>query len=159
MRQASKKQYWLFKSEPETFSITALAQCPRQTTLWDGVRNYQARNFMRDEMQVGDLGFFYHSNCKAPGIVGTVTITHIQQPDITALDPQSEYYDPKATPDNPRWITVKLALKDIFKAPISLAELKEIPELSDMRLLQKGNRLSVLPILPKEWQLIVSLAK
>lgn len=159
MAPSTKKHYWLFKSEPESFSITDLAKSPKKSTLWDGVRNYQARNFMRDEMQVGDLAFFYHSSCKIPAIMGVVEVTRTQQPDVTALDPQSPYYDPKATPDNPRWITVIVTLKEQFKTPIPLTTLKTLPELADMPLLKRGNRLSILPIAAKEWKMILSLAQ
>lgn len=159
MSAKSQQRYWLFKSEPSTFSITDLANAPKQSTLWDGVRNYQARNFMRDDMQVGDLGFFYHSSCKTPGIMGIVTITQTQQTDITALDPKSPYFDPKATADNPRWITVVVTLKQQFKEPISLETLKAQPKLADMPLLKRGNRLSILPISNQQWHLMLTLAK
>lgn len=150
-------QYWLFKSEPETFSIDDLGQRPRQTEHWDGVRNYQARNYMRDRMRVGDEAFFYHSNCKTPGIVGTVSIVRAAYPDFTALDPDSPYHDPASTPESPRWFMVDVRLQRIFRRTISLQELKSIPELDGMQLLQKGNRLSILPVTKDQWRLILAL--
>ncbi len=150
--------YWLFKSEPETFSIDTLAHKPKQTEHWDGVRNYQARNFMRDDMQVGDLGFFYHSNCAIPGIVGIIKIVKAAYPDFTAFDPESKYYDPKSSPDNPRWHMVDVKFIQKFPEVISLAELKRQAKLKDMLILQKGNRLSITPVTHKEWEIILDLS-
>lgn len=150
--------YWLFKSEPDAFSIDDLAACPRQTDHWDGIRNYQARNLMRDDMRKGDLGFFYHSSCAVPGIVGTVRIVREAYPDHTALDPTSPYYDPKSTEDTPRWLMVDVALKRKFKQPITLKTLKQTPSLAGMNLLKRGNRLSVQPVAREEWDLILSMA-
>ena len=147
-------QYWLFKSEPSTFSIDHLAACPKKTEPWDGVRNYQARNFMRDDMKRGDLGFFYHSSCKTPGIVGIVEIVKTAYPDHTALDPDSKYYDPKSTKDKPIWYRVDVKLKQKFKNPVFLKDLKNIQALSDLKILQKGNRLSITPVSKKHWDLI-----
>lgn len=151
-------QYWLFKSEPETFSIEHLKARPGRTDHWDGVRNYQARNFIRDDMRRGDKGFFYHSNCSTPGIVGTVCITREAFPDPTALDPESPYFDPKSTPDNPRWFVVDVRHEQTFRRTITLQELKTHPELDGMALLKKGNRLSVMPVSEQHWNFILSLA-
>ncbi len=149
--------YWLFKSEPETFSIDDLAAQPGQTDHWDGVRNYQARNFMRDRMQVGDLGFFYHSNTKPPGIVGIVEIARAAYPDHTAFDPEDPHYDPKSDPDNPRWYMVDVRLVRRLDRKITLDELKQRPEISDLALVKKGNRLSIMPVTEQQWDFILSL--
>jgi len=150
--------YWLFKSEPDAFSIDDLAACPKQTESWDGIRNYQARNLMRDEMKLGDLGFFYHSSCAVPGIVGTVTVVREAYVDHTALDPQSRYFDPKATADNPRWCMVDIKLREVFPNIITLKSLKGHPSLANMGLLKKGNRLSIQPVSEDEWQFIHAMA-
>lgn len=147
--------YWLMKSEPESFSITDLAQV--QVEPWDGVRNYQARNMMRDQMQVGDLAFFYHSNCKVPAIVGMMKIVKAGYADDTAFDPDEKYYDPKSTPDNPRWYRVDVAFVEQFSTEISLQKLKQQPELTDLALVKKGNRLSIMPVSELEWQCILGL--
>ena len=149
--------YWLLKSEPDTFGIANLEAMPGQTEHWDGIRNYQARNFMRDGMRVGDLAFFYHSNCPAPGIVGIMEIVREAYPDFTALDPESKYYDPKCTEDANRWCMVDVRLKKIFPRTISLAELKSEAALADMLVLRKGNRLSITPVSPSEWDHILSM--
>lgn len=151
--------FWLMKSEPDAFSIDDLIQRPRQTEHWDGVRNYQARNMLRDQMQVGDLAFFYHSNCTPPGIAGIVEIVCEGYPDITAFHPESKYYDPKSTRDNPRWFMVDVKFKEKFERLLSLDELKQHPELAEMQLLKKGNRLSILPVSPAEWHFILTLVK
>lgn len=148
--------YWLMKSEPTCFSIQDLAKRPQQIEPWDGVRNYQARNFLK-AMKKGDLAFFYHSSCPIPGIVGIIKITNTAYPDKTALDAQNHHYDPKSTTSKPRWLSVDVQLLRIFKSIISLAELKNQTSLKEMRLLQKGNRLSVMPLTPYEWQHIMSL--
>jgi predicted RNA-binding protein with PUA-like domain len=150
-------RYWLLKSEPSCFSLENLKQSPNQTTHWDGIRNYQARNFMRDNMQIGDKAFFYHSSCKEPGIVGTMTVTQTAYPDHTAFDPKSEHPDPKSTPEKPRWFMVDVQFEHEFKQIIPLNSLKNKPELAHMQLLQKGNRLSILPIHPDEWAFINQL--
>lgn len=152
-------KYWLMKSEPSCFSIDDLAKAPRQTTCWDGVRNYQARNFMRDEMQLGDLVFFYHSNCQPPGIIGIAEVVKTAYPDFTAWDPDSEHPDMKSTPDKPRWFMVDIQLRKKFPHLIALDELKQYPELATMQLLRKGNRLSVLPVKAQEWEFINTLNK
>jgi predicted RNA-binding protein with PUA-like domain len=150
--------YWLLKSEPETFGIQHLENSINQVTSWEGVRNYQARNFLRDHMKVGDLAFFYHSSCKIPGIVGVVEIIKSGYPDMTALNPQSSYYDPMSTIEIPRWYTVDVKLIQTFKHIVSLQEIREVTALKDMVILKKGNRLSITPITPQEWQSIIKLA-
>jgi len=149
--------YWLMKSEPDVYSINDLARQPRKTDHWDGVRNYQARNMMRDEMKKGDLVFFYHSNCKEPGIVGIAEVVREGYPDFTAWDPEEKYYDPKSDPDNPRWYMVDIRYKRKLKRPVTLQELKKQPRLKDMPLLRKGNRLSVMPVSKKHWDCILQL--
>ncbi|KTC66548.1 EVE domain (plasmid) [Legionella adelaidensis] len=146
--------YWLLKSEPDCFSIDDLKKLPNQTTHWDGVRNYQARNFIRT-MKPGDRAFFYHSNCNPPGIIGTVKITSLPYPDFTAFDPASEHPDLKSTPDNPRWFMVDVQYLSKFPKLLSLNELKQFEELKDMLILRKGNRLSVTPVSKKEWDCII----
>ncbi len=152
--------YWLMKSEPDAFSIDDLKSRPKKTEHWDGVRNYQVRNMMRDQMKKGDLAFFYHSSCKVPAIVGIVEIVKEGYPDHTAFDPESKYYDPKSDPDNPRWFMVDVKFHRKLKQPISLQALKQQPFLveSDLALIRKGSRLSILPITPAQWEYILSLA-
>lgn len=148
------RHYWLLKSEPSCFSIENLASLPQQTTAWDGVRNYQARNYMCQQMQVGDLGFFYHSSCTPPGIVGIVEVVKAAYPDDTAFDPNSDHPDPKSTPSHPRWFMVDVRLKNIFPHMLSLDTLKHYPELEKMMILRKGNRLSITPVTTEEWEFI-----
>lgn len=150
-------QYWLFKSEPETFSIDTLARRPKQTEHWDGVRNYQARNMLRDQIKVGDQGFFYHSSCTPPGIVGIVEIVKAGYPDGSAFDPESKYYDPTASRDNPRWFMVDVRLVKKFKQMITLEELKEHSALRNMQVARRGNRLSITPVTEKEWKIILEM--
>ena len=150
--------YWLFKSEPDAFSIDDLRAMPGKRDHWDGIRNYQARNTMRDDMCKGDLGFFYHSSCAVPGIVGIVEIVKEAYPDHTALVSSGKYFDPKATSENPRWCMVDVKYKKKFKAIITLEKLKTLKSLDDMVLLRKGNRLSIMPVARKEWNVIVKLA-
>lgn len=152
------KKYWLMKSEPDTFGIDHLQQRPQQTEPWDGVRNYQARNMMRDEMQVGDQAFFYHSNCAEPGIVGIAKIVKAGYPDVTALDPESKYYDPKASTENPRWFRVDVKFEKKFSKTISLGLLKQQPALEGMAVLARGSRLSITPVTEQQWKFILSLA-
>ncbi len=147
-------KYWLMKSEPSTFSWKDLLASPDQTTLWEGVRNYQARNFMRDKMQPGDLAFFYHSSCKEPEIMGIVQIVETQCIDPSAFDPESPYFDPKSSPERPRWIAVKVKAHQAFSASLPLSSLKKMPELSQMILLRPGNRLSITPVSADEWAII-----
>jgi predicted RNA-binding protein with PUA-like domain len=144
--------YWLMKSEPETFSVDDLAKKKHEP--WNGVRNYQARNFMR-EMQVGDEAFFYHSNCKVPGIVGRMQIAKLAYPDPTQFETGSEYFDPKSTKQQPRWWMVDVAFVEKFKNIISLNDLKEMTAIQHLKFLQKGNRLSIVPIDEKSWRLIL----
>lgn len=146
-------RYWLLKSEPDEVSIDDVLAAPKKTVAWFGVRNYQARNFLRDGMAKGDLAFFYHSSCAEPGIAGIVEITSGAYPDATQFDPKSPYYDPKATPETPRWISVDV--KALRKTRLlSLKELRTYGELENMRLLAKGSRLSVMPVEAAEWKFI-----
>jgi len=148
-------KYWLMKSEPEVFSIDDLAKSKNQTTFWDGVRNYQARNFMRDEMKIGDKVIFYHSNIEPPAAVGICEVVKEAYPDFTAFDPKSKYYDPKSKKENPTWFMVDIKLVKKFDRPVSLEEIKRNPKLKNMKLVQKGNRLSVMPITKEEFNEIV----
>lgn len=150
-------QYWLMKSEPSEFSIDDLERRTDQTEPWDGVRNYQARNMMRDQMKLGDQVFFYHSNCAVPGIVGIMEVASQSYPDPTAFDPRDKHYDPKSEPDNPRWHLVDVRLVRRLGRTISLAELKAHPELAEMPLVRRGNRLSVMPVTADQWQFILCL--
>ena len=148
--------YWLMKSEPDAFSVDDLAARPNKTEPWSGIRNYQARNFMRDDMKPGDLVFFYHSSCPQPGIVGTMKVSKKAYPDETQFDPKSDYFDPKATRENPRWVNVDVKLVKKTRT-IKLEELRAHPELESMLVLKRGNRLSITPVNETEWQFIVSL--
>jgi predicted RNA-binding protein with PUA-like domain len=146
-------RYWLMKSEPEEASIDDLAQACKATLPWTGVRNYQARNFMRDNMQVGDGVLFYHSSCAQPGIAGIAEVASAAYPDPTQFDSRSPYFDPKATRETPRWMLVDVSF--VRKTPlISIAALREHPELESMRVLAKGNRLSITPVSAEEWRFI-----
>jgi len=149
--------YWLMKSEPDTFGINDLINRPLQTEHWDGVRNYQARNMMRDDMKLGDQVFFYHSNCAEPGIVGIMEIAKEGYPDFTAFDPDDKHYDPKSDPAKPRWIMVDVKYVKTLSRTISLKELKAQTKLADLALLRRGNRLSIMPISKAEWEFILSL--
>jgi predicted RNA-binding protein with PUA-like domain len=151
--------YWLMKSEPDVFSFQDLKSRPKKTEPWNGVRNYQARNFMRDDMQEGDLILFYHSSCDVPGVYGIAKVGSKPYPDSTQFDKKSEYYDPKATVENPRWFLVDVTFAKDLKHHVSLEELKKCDELKDMRLMQKGNRLSILPVAPEEFEFIVGLGQ
>lgn len=151
--------YWLMKSEPDVYGIDHLKAEPGRTDHWDGVRNYQARNMMRDQMKRGDQVFFYHSNCKEPGIVGLMKIAKEGYPDHTAFDPEAQYYDPKSDPENPRWVMVDVKYIRHLKRNISLRELKPYADdaLKDFALLRKGNRLSIMPVTKDQWEFILSL--
>lgn len=151
--------YWLMKSEPDVFGIDHLADMPNQTEHWDGVRNYQARNMMRDDMKIGDQVFFYHSNTDVPGIVGLAEVVKEGYPDFTAHDPDCKYYDPKSSEENPRWFMVDIKLVRKLKRTISLHEMKALAEgpLDGFRLLGKGNRLSVMPVEKQYWDYILGL--
>ena len=149
--------YWLMKSEPDVFGVDDLMKAKGKTDTWDGVRNYQARNMMRDDMKKGDLVFFYHSNCKEPGIAGIMKVAHEGYPDHTAFDPQEKYYDAKSDPDNPRWFMVDVKHVRKLKRVITLTELKSHAQLSDLPLVRRGNRLSIMPVTEKQWNFILSL--
>ena len=150
--------YWLMKSEPDEFSIDDLVRAPKQSTPWFGVRNYQARNYMRDGMRVGDGVLFYHSSCDVPGIAGIAEVSSGAYPDDTQFQKKSPYHDPKATRDAPRWMLVDVKLVRKTRV-LPLDELRTYPELEDMVILKRGNRLSVTPVSPAEWKFIVGLLK
>lgn len=147
-------QYWLMKSEPDTFSLSDLKNRPGKREPWDGVRNYQARNFMRDDMKKGDGVLFYHSNTNPPGVVGLAEVASKPYPDPTAFDPKSKYFDPKSDTDNPRWILVDVRYRKTFKKAVTLEQMKTMPALKDMRVLQRGNRLSITPVTKAEYDAI-----
>jgi predicted RNA-binding protein with PUA-like domain len=144
------------KSEPDCYSIDDLQK--DGTNMWEGCRNYTVRNFMRDLMQPGDLAFFYHSNADPAGIVGTMEIVKSGYPDPTQFDPKSEYHDPKSPADNPRWLVVDVKFQSKFSRVLSLAELRDVPGLEEMLVLRRGQRLSVMPITEKEWEIVRGLA-
>lgn len=150
-------RHWLMKSEPGELSIDALAQLPKKSTPWTGVRNYTARNFMRDAMAVGDLAFFYHSSCPDPGVAGIVRVSSAAHPDPTQFDPASDYFDPKATRESPRWMCVDVTLVEKTRL-VPIAELRAAKALAGMVTLQRGNRLSITPVTPAEWRAVVKLA-
>lgn len=147
-------KYWLMKTEPNTFSVDDFAQCPDNTTQWEGIRNYQARNFIRDEIKKGDKVFIYHSIVAPVGIVGIAEVVRESYPDYFQFDPDSKYYDPKSSKDNPRWVMCDVKLTKKLNNVISLQELKNITELQDMKVVQKGQRLSVQPVTKQEWDYI-----
>jgi predicted RNA-binding protein with PUA-like domain len=151
--------YWLLKTEPETFGIDALAALPRRTTCWDGVRNYQARNYLRDDLAKGDEAFLYHSSCAVPGIVGLLRIVRAGYPDHTAFAPRHAHYDAASTPENPRWYMVDVQLTRRLERVITLDELRAHAgtRLAGMQLLRTGNRLSVMPITAAHWRFILAL--
>jgi predicted RNA-binding protein with PUA-like domain len=151
--------HWLMKSEPDTFGIDMLAKAPKQTSAWDGVRNFQARNMLRDSMKKGDLAFFYHSSCEVPGIAGIVSIVKEGYPDETAFDPKHDHYDADSKRDAPRWYVVDVKLVRKLRRVITLEELKRhaAKQLKDFVLLRRGNRLSVMPMSSKEWDFILTL--
>jgi len=151
-------RYWLMKSEPDEFSLEDLKRAKGQTEHWDGVRNYQARNYMR-EMEKGDQVLFYHSNCAEPGIVGLATVAREAYPDHTALDPEDPHYDPKSNPDKPRWFMVDVKYERALKRTITLTELKDYRTLKKMPLVRRGNRLSVMPVTKKQRDFILGLEK
>jgi predicted RNA-binding protein with PUA-like domain len=153
--------YWLIKSEPDAFSIDDLKARGDSGEPWDGVRNYQARNMMRDEMRVGDPILFYHSNCAVPGIVGLAEVSSGAYPDATAFDPEAKYHDPKSDPENPRWYLVEVRYVRHLKRTVSLTELKDHADgpLADMPLVRRGNRLSVMPVTRAQWDFILGLER
>jgi predicted RNA-binding protein with PUA-like domain len=153
------KKYWLLKTEPESYSIQDLAREPEHTTYWDGVRNYQARNLMRDEMRLGDEVLIYHSNADPPAVVGTATVVRESYPDHTSWDPRDKHFDPKSSAENPRWFMVDVKLGMVFDRPLGLPELRELTALKEMELLRKGSRLSVQPVRKKEFTAILKLAQ
>jgi predicted RNA-binding protein with PUA-like domain len=148
-------RYWLMKSEPDEYSIDDLAAAPNQTTPWFGVRNYQARNFMRDAMRVGDRAFFYHSSCPQPGIAGVVEVSSAAYPDASQFDRKSEYFDPQSKRAEPRWLNVDVKLVKKSRL-VPLAELRAHADLAGMRVLQRGNRLSIAPVSPEEWRFVTT---
>jgi predicted RNA-binding protein with PUA-like domain len=147
--------YWLVKSEPDTYSIDDLER--DRTERWDGIRNYQARNMMRDDMRIGDKVLFYHSSCAVPGVAGIAKIASKAYADPTQFDPESRYFDPKSVADDPRWMLVELAFVRKLKRVITLTEIKEQPGLEDMILTRRGNRLSIMPVAPAHWKRVLSL--
>jgi predicted RNA-binding protein with PUA-like domain len=151
-------RYWLMKSEPSAFSIQDLGKVRNQTTSWDGVRNFQARNFMRT-MKKGDLVLFYHSNADPPAVMGLAKVVNEAYPDDTAFDPKDIHYDPKSTPAKPLWDMVDIKLVRVFRSPIPLDRLRQEPGLRRMELLRKGSRLSVQPVRPEEWKIVLELAE
>lgn len=152
------RKYWLLKSEPGDFSIDDLAKSPKQTAHWDGVRNYQARNLLRDEIKKGDLALFYHSNASPPAVVGVMKIARSGYVDHTAFDIREKHYDPKSDPENPRWFMVDVKFQRKFAHQVSLPEIKNMAELATMMVARRGSRLSVQPVTPGEWKLIHKLA-
>jgi len=151
-------RYWLMKSEPTCFSIDDLAKAPKKTTSWDGVRNYQARNFMK-EMEKGDLVLFYHSSTEPPHIAGVAEVVKKAYPDLTALDPKDDHYDPKATPSKPIWEMVDIRFVRKLDAPLTLDDLRPVAALEKMELLRRGSRLSVQPVSTAEWKAVEKLAE
>ena len=149
-------RYWLMKSEPEAYGIDDLAK--DKSTHWNGVRNYQARNFMRDQMALGDPVFFYHSNCEEPGIVGIAEVCKLAYPDESQFDRKSKYYDPESSREDPRWLNVDIGFVRRI-GPVTLAQLRSHEALAGMRILQRGNRLSITPVDPAEWKYILRLAE
>lgn len=153
-----EKKYWLMKSEQSCFSIDDLEKAPQKTTYWDGVRNYQARNMLRDTIKKGDLVFFYHSNSEPSAIAGIAEVVKEGYPDHTAFNPDEMHFDPKSNKKDPTWFMVDIRHVRTFKKPLSLEQLKTVPTLADMVLLQKGSRLSVQPVTEKEWQAVLKIA-
>lgn len=155
---ARAQRFWLIKSEPDVFSFDDLWKARRRTTYWDGVRNYQARNFMRDDMALGDGILYYHSACPVPGIAGIAEVASKAKPDPTQFDPKDSHYDAKSSPDEPRWCAVDVRAVELFPSFVSLEALRAEPKLAQMRTLQRGNRLSITPVTATEWRLVRSLA-
>jgi len=155
---AKESQYWLVKTEPDCFSIQDLAKAPKRTTCWSGVRNYQARNFMRDGMKLGDRVLIYHSSCDPPAVVGFAKVCREAYPDHTSWDPRDDHFDPQSTKEDPRWFMVDIQLERIFNEPIPLDRLRKLPALKEMELLRRGSRLSVQPVRKAEFEAIERLA-
>ena len=156
--QKTERRYWLFKTEPTSFSFDDLMKAPKRTTSWDGVRNYQARNMLRDEIKPGDMVFVYHSSADPTGIAGIAEVVRGGYPDPTALDPKDHHYDPKSKPDAPSWYLVDIRGVKALPRLITLDELRKVKGLEKMVLLQRGSRLSVQPVRPEEWEIISRLA-
>ena len=152
-------KHWLMKTEPSVFSLQDLEASPNQSAEWEGIRNYQARNLMRDEMKAGDRVLFYHSATKVPAVVGTAVVVREAYPDNTAWSPESKYFDPKSSPENPRWVMVDIRFEEEFAEPLGLAELRENPKLKDMMLLRKGMRLSIQPVTRQEFEAVLAMAR
>ena len=153
------KRYWLVKSDPETFGLPELAASPERTTRWDGVRNYQARNHLRDDMQPGDGVLFYHSQSDPPAVVATAKVVRAGYPDPSQFDRKSPGHEPRATPERPVWYAVDLKLDQVLGRPVTLAELRDEPDLGQMVLLRKGSRLSVQPVSAAEWRIVTALGR
>ena len=153
----AERRYWLFKSEPTAYSFADLQAEEDQTAEWDGVRNYQVRNYMRDDMKVGDGVLFYHSSAKPLAVVGTASIVREAYADSTALDPAEKHYDPKSSPDNPIWLMVDIKAEQEFKRPVTLDEIKQNPRLQNMLVIRRGMRLSIQPVTQEEWEELVSM--
>ena len=151
------RKYWLFKSEPTAYSFSDLLKEPDQTAEWDGVRNYQVRNYMRDDMKVGDGVLFYHSSAKPLAVVGTASIVKEAYPDNTAWDPNDKHFDKRSTPDDPVWLMVDIKAEQEFAHPVTLPQIKANPQLQDMLLARRGTRLSIQPVTPQEWEEVVGL--
>lgn len=151
-------RYWLMKSEPDVFGIAHLAKAPKHTVSWAGVRNYQVRNLLRDEIRKDDLAFFYHSSCPEPGVVGVMKVTRAAHPDTTQFDPRDEYFDPKSKREDPTWYAVDVTLAERFETPVLLQELRSSASLKDLQTLRRGNRLSITSVTPAEWRCILRLA-
>lgn len=149
-------KYWLMKTEPSLYSVDDLAACPGKSDYWDGIRNYQVRNMIRDDMHKGDLAFMYYSSCKEPGIVAVMEIVSEPYVDHTAFDPESKYFDPKGNPDRPRWYMVNVKLKRRLKRFLALKELRQYSRLKNMQLFKKGNRLSIMELKKYEWDYIIA---
>ncbi|MER2492524.1 EVE domain-containing protein [Catenovulum sediminis] len=150
--------YWLFKTEPDTFGIEDLKNRPAQTEPWDGVRNYQARNFLRDQVKLGDHVFIYHSSCKLVGIAGIAEVVKEAYPDPSQFNPESKYYDVKATAEKPRWFCVDVKFKQQFKQVLPLKSIKQMPEIQHLGLVKKGHRLSIMPVDKDEWSILYQQA-
>lgn len=159
MARTNVKKHWLVKTEPDSYGIDQLAAEPRRTTAWDGVRNYQARNMLRDEMHPGHPVLIYHSSVDPPGVVGLAEVASESYPDATALDPKSPYFDERSSVDAPRWFVVDLRLVEVFPTMLTLEQLRQVPALKDMELLRRGSRLSVQPVRESEFREILRLAK
>jgi len=151
-------RHWLMKSEPDVFGIAHLEKSPKRTASWTGVRNYQVRNLIRDEIKPGDFALFYHSSCPEPGVYGVMEVSGAAHPDATQFDSKDEYYDPKSTRDDPRWYAVDVTLKETFKHPVLLQELRDSPGTRTLQTLRRGNRLSITAVTPKEWEAILKMA-